>query len=63
MTNVSMDHTTAVTFISKSFSRGGSHIYCTLADAQPRIGDVRCPDSLAAAYPSDSRAPGETDVD
>lgn len=63
MTTVSMDHTTAVKFTLKSFSRGGSHIYCTLADAQPRIGDLRCPDSVAGACPSDSRGPGETDVD
>jgi hypothetical protein len=61
MTNVSMDHTTAVKFTLSSFSRGGSHIYCTLADAQPRIGDESCPDSVAVRTVA-TAGPGGTDV-
>jgi hypothetical protein len=55
MTTVSMDRTTAAKFTLKSFSRGGSHIYCTLAVAQPRIGDELLPDSVAGARRSGSR--------
>jgi hypothetical protein len=47
MTTVSMDRTTAAKFTLTSFSRGGSHIYCTLAVAQPRVGDELSPDSVA----------------
>ena len=55
MTTVSMDRTTAAKFTLKSFSWGGSHIYCTLAVAQPRIGDELLPDSVAGARRSGSR--------
>ncbi|MDT5022471.1 MAG: hypothetical protein QOI33_2995 [Mycobacterium sp.] len=56
MTNVSMDQTTAVKFILKSFSRGGSRIYCTLAAARPGTGDELSPSSAAGAYRGDSWA-------
>jgi hypothetical protein len=56
MTTVSMDHTPAAKFTRKSFSRGGSHIYCALAVVRPTIGDELWPDFVADAHPSDSRA-------
>jgi hypothetical protein len=48
MTTVSMDRTTAAKFTLTSFSRGGSHINCMLALAQPRVGDELSPDSVGA---------------
>jgi hypothetical protein len=56
MTTVSMDHTTAAKFTLTSFSWGGSHIYCTLAAVQPRIGDELSSDSVARARLNDSLA-------
>jgi hypothetical protein len=52
MTTVSMDSTTAATFTLTSSSWGGSHIYCTLAVVQPRIGDELSPDFVADAHRS-----------
>jgi hypothetical protein len=51
-----MDHTTAETFMLKSVSRGGSHIYCRLAAAQPGTGDELSPSSVAGAHRGDSWA-------
>jgi hypothetical protein len=56
MATVSMDHTTAAKFTPKSFSRGGSYTYCTLAVAQPTIGDELSPDFVAGAYRSGTLA-------
>jgi hypothetical protein len=56
MTTVSMDRTTAAKFTLTSFSWGGSHIYCTLAAAQPKISDELSPDFVAGAHRSDSLA-------
>jgi hypothetical protein len=56
MTTVSMDRTTAAKFTLTSFSWGGSHIYCTLAVAKPRIRDELSSDSVAGAHRSDSLA-------
>ena len=56
MTTVSMDRTTASKFSLTSFSWGGSHICCTLAAVQPRIGDELSPDFVAADYRSASQA-------
>jgi hypothetical protein len=56
MTTVSMDRTTAAKFTPTSFSWGDSHIYCTLAVAQPTIGDELSPEFVAGAYRSGSRA-------
>ncbi len=56
MTTVSMDHTTAEKFIRKSFRWGGPHFYCTLAVAQPRIGDGLWPNSVAGTHRRGSQA-------
>ena len=47
MTTVSMDHTPAEKFTLTSFSWGGSHIYCALASARPKISDELWRDSVA----------------